>query len=233
MTTWAEVEAVLLAGGLGTRLRSEIPDRPKVLAPVGGRPLLDLLLDEVRRLGIRRAILALGWGADRVESHLRAHPRTDLEILTSVEPSPLGTGGAARLAASRATLEDLLVVNADTLLSLDDAFLEFHRSRPARATILAARVDDASRFGRIEADGDGRVLRWDEKPRAGGGCVNAGWALIRREALLSLPADRPLSLEREVYPSWCGRGLYAKTGTFRFLDIGTPESYRRAGEFVR
>lgn len=231
-----DVDVVVLAGGLGTRLGSLAAGRPKVMAPVAGRPLLDHLLDSLRRQGARRVVLSLGHLHEVVERHVAGRAPAGLEVLASVERRPLGTGGGLRAAWRLLRSKDVLVLNGDSLVRADlGRFLAFHRRRKARVSILLSRVDDVSRFGRVRSDGRGRVRGFLEKDGAGprAGYVSAGVYLFRREALRSIPPRREVSLERDVFPRLVGRSFYALRGRHPFIDIGTPSAYRRADAFVR
>jgi NDP-sugar pyrophosphorylase family protein len=213
-------DTVILAGGRGTRLGGPVP---KPLMPVAGRPFLDHLLARVGG----RVILALGHGADLFAAY------ADRAVL-SIESEPLGTGGALRLALAHIRTEDVLVLNGDTFVDTDLASLvNVHRSRGDAITLLAVTVDDAARYGRVDTSAAGDVLRFVEKGASGPGAVNAGVYVFRRDAIESIDAGRAVSLEREVLPSWIGRGLRAAVRPCRFIDIGTPEAYGAAENFFR
>jgi D-glycero-alpha-D-manno-heptose 1-phosphate guanylyltransferase len=229
----SEVTGAILAGGLGTRLRARIADRPKVLAPVRGRPYLAYLLDQLAAAGVRRAVLLTGFLAEQVrETFGDAHAGMRLDY--SVEPEPLGTGGALRRALPYLTSPTCLLLNGDSFCEapLPD-FADFHRRQAADASLVLSRSEDCSRFGRVHFEAGGRVVRFEEKPPDGGaGWINAGVYLLQRASIAEVPPDRPLSLERDLLPSWLGRRrLCAFPCPGRFLDIGTPESYARAEAF--
>lgn len=231
----ANVTAAILAGGLGTRLRSRIADRPKVLAPVHGRPYLSYLLDQLATAGVRRVVILTGYRAEQVRAAFGAE-YAGMRLAYSAEPTPLGTGGALRHALRYIPAATCLLLNGDSYcdVPLSD-FREFHACQVADASLIVTRQDDCSRFGRIHVDPDGRIVRFEEKPQGEGpGWVNAGIYLIQRALIEEVPAERPLSLERDLLPGWLGSRLL---GAFlcrgRFLDIGTPESYSRAEAFFR
>jgi len=230
----AGLDVVLLAGGRGTRLQSLPGDVPKPLREVRGRPFLSYLLEQVRSAGARRAVLALGYRPDAFRDLVRREASDRFDVAISVESSPLGTGGALRAALPLLSTGSILAMNGDSYAATDLSRLAAaHRRRDARLTILLASVDDASRYGGVEIDPEGAVLRFTEKGRTGPGLVNAGVYLLRRAVIEEIPADRPVSLERELLPAQVGRGFYGESGTFPFLDIGTPESYRAADAFFR
>jgi NDP-sugar pyrophosphorylase family protein len=226
------VTAAILVGGLGTRLRSVVAGRPKVLAEVRGRPFLSYLLDQLAGAGIREAVLCTGYLGEQVRAAFGGSYR-GVRLAYSQEAAPLGTAGALRLAAPLLTSPAVLVLNGDSYCQADLAAMwRRHRDSKAAATILLARVEDTRRFGRVRTDDLGRVVRFEEKGGpAAAGWINAGIYLMDRGVLDSIPAGRAASLEKEVFPAWIGRGLWGHRGGGRFLDIGTPESYREAEVF--
>jgi len=228
----SSVTAAILAGGLGTRLRSVVADRPKVLAGIRGRPFLAFLLDQLADAGLRNAVLCTGYMGHEVRAAFGDSHR-GVRLAYSQEPAPLGTGGAIRLAAEQLASPSALVLNGDSYCQLDvGAFWADHCAAGSRATLALVRVDDASRFGQVELDPSHRILRFEEKgARTGAGWINAGMYLIDRQWIEAIPAGRAVSLEREVFPGWIDRGLRGWPGSGPFLDIGTPESYREADRF--
>lgn len=233
MSPLSGVTVAILAGGLGTRLRGAVPDRPKALAVVGGRPFLYHVLDQVASFGARRVVLCTGFEGDRIESEIGFRYR-DVDIAYSREPGPRGTGGALRLALPSLGSDPVLAMNGDSLCAADlGGFLDAHRSSGAPVSLLLARVPDASRFGAVELAPDGSVSRFLEKGGAAGeGWINAGVYLFRKALLESIPEGRALSLEREMFPAWAGSGMRGHRTDAPFIDIGIPESWREAGAFL-
>lgn len=227
------VTAAILAGGLGTRLRSRVADRPKVLAPVHGRPYLAYLLDQLAEAGIRRVVLLTGYRAEQIRSAFGAS-HAGMNLSYSTEPSPLGTAGALRWALPELRSSTVLLLNGDSYCeaSLPD-FWEFHCRQEADFSMILTRVEDCSRYGRVRLAADGRVRGFEEKSSAGGaGWINAGIYLLRRSLIETLPPGVPQSMERDLFPAWAGdKRCFGFTCTASFLDIGTPESYARAEEF--
>src|SRR4051794_13948716 len=165
-------EAIVLAGGRGERMRPLTDELPKSMLPLLGRPLLDYVLDTLRRAGVSRVVLACGYQAETIQRHFGTEA-DGLAVEYVIEPCPLGTGGALRLASERMTGE-FLALNGDQLLDADlRQLVDFHAERQARATLLLKRVEDASRYGFVELDEDGRVRRFLEKGVAGAALVNA------------------------------------------------------------
>ncbi len=227
------VTAAILAGGLGTRLRPVIADRPKVLAPVHGRPYLTYLLDQLGDFAIDEVVLLTGFGADQVRGTL-GESYAGMHLVYSKEPFPLGTAGALRWALPKLSAPTVLLLNGDSYCDIDLAeFRTFHDQRAADVSLILARVPGASRFGRVWTEMDGRVTRFEEKMEAPGTkWINAGIYLLARALVQETPVARPLSLERDLFPAWVQRlRFFGSRCDGRFLDIGTPEAYAEAERF--
>lgn len=220
-------EAIILAGGFGTRLRGIVDDVPKPLAAVAGRPFLAWLLDRLAAGGMRRCILATGYMADSIEQRIGAR-WNGMDIVYSVEPEPLGTGGAIRLAASLLQGDGAHVLNGDTLLEYAPAALEAAaRDAGSPMAMALALVDDVARYGAVDII-DGRAVAFREKGETGLGWINAGCYFLGDETLAVLPQGA-FSFEREVLQPRAASGEVAVcTTTAGFIDIGVPEDYRRA-----
>ena len=235
-TCLQNIDVVILAGGFGTRLRSVLSDRPKVLAPINGVPFLKCYLEWLRGFGARRIILSLGHLAGMVEEFVKSENWNGMEIVASVERTPLGTGGAVRACLPRLQSPAALVTNGDSVTRLDLCrFVEFHRAKAARVSMVLTHQSQVNASGLVGTDANGAVISFNEKPQPqnAGGYINAGLYLMQREAIAEIPGNQPMSLEQDVFPKCCGHGFYALKGEFPFIDIGTPESYQRAGEFFR
>lgn len=229
--TLADVSAIILAGGLGTRLGGVLPGVQKVVAPVAGRPFAAHLLRQLAAQGVRHVVLALGHHAEATAEALEPIARAlGITLDRSVESAPLGTGGSARLAMLRSRSDPALVMNGDSLVDVDlTALLDCFRSGgPGVVTLV--RVDDTARYGRVELDAAGRIAAFHEKRGTGPGLINAGVYLLSRAMLLSLPENRPSSLERDLLAR--ADRLLGLPVDGRFLDIGTPESLVMADEFA-
>jgi D-glycero-alpha-D-manno-heptose 1-phosphate guanylyltransferase len=221
-------EAIVLAGGFGTRLRGVVDDVPKPLAPVAGRPFLAWVLDRLAAGGMRRCILATGYLSELIEQRIGTRWQ-GMDIAYSVEPEPLGTGGAIRLAAGRLHGDAAHVLNGDTWLEYDPASLESAaRNAGMPMAIALARVDDVARYGAVAID-QGRVAGFREKGEAGPGWINAGCYFLGADALAALPARDAFSFEQDVLqPRVQAGAVGAFTATAGFIDIGVPEDYARA-----
>ena len=225
------ISALVLAGGLGTRLRSVVGDRPKVLAPVAGRRFLAYLLHQLADAGFEDVVLCTGYMGDQVRDAFGKRFRK-LNLLYSQEEQPLGTAGALRHALSLIPSETVAVLNGDSYCQADLAeFLSWHHDKRADASILLTEMPDTARFGAVETDSGDRIHRFGEKNTAGPGWINAGIYAISKRLLAGIPDGVAVSIERECFPQWMGNGLYGCRGGGRFLDIGTPESFAEAQRF--
>jgi len=225
---------VILAGGLGTRLRPAVADRPKGLAPVGGKPFLEIQIELLSDQGADRFVLCVGHLAGQIEAHFGDGSRWGVRIEYSLEQEQLlGTAGALRLAQPWLDPQ-ALVLNGDTYFALDyRRLVEHHRFERRRAgalaTIALARALDASRYGSVLLDATGRHLAgFAEKGSFAAGTarwLNAGAYLLERELIDRIPVDRPASLERDVFPEVLRNGgrIAALTSEELFFDIGTPD----------
>jgi NDP-sugar pyrophosphorylase family protein len=236
-----DIQAVILAGGLGTRLRGVVADKPKILAPVNGKPFVSYLFSQLIAVGIREAVLCTGYLGEQVEAAFGKKWKT-LNLLYSKEIQPFGTAGALRSALPFLKSEILLVMNGDSYFgcNLEEAFT-WHVSKKAAATILLTDVPNAARYGTVVVDADGKVLRFEEKnafskvgaQHAAPLQINAGIYFIKKDLLSSIPENRAVSIEKETFPGWVGKSLYGYRTDGAFLDIGSPESYASADVFLR
>ena len=222
-------EAVVLAGGLGTRLRSVVSDVPKPMAPVAGRPFLELLLGHLARNGFDRVVLSVGHLADVIQGHFGDAWR-GLALDYAREDVPLGTGGAIRESLARCSADHVHVFNGDTFLGLDCAETEALWVARGLPLIVGRQVADTARYGRIEVGAEGRILRFLEKSAAGGpGLINAGCYVLPREIVADFPARAHFSFETDYLRDAVERRhLLALRTDGEFIDIGTPEDYARA-----
>lgn len=219
---------LILAGGLGTRLRPLTETVPKVLVPALGRPFLDHLLEDLARQGAERFVISVGYLADQIEAHLGDGSDRGYRVEYVRETKPLGTGGAIARALPGLG-ETFVVVNGDTFLELDLAMLvERHSEGETPVTMAAARVPDRGRYGALGLE-RGRVVAFEEKrPGAGPGWINGGVMAMDRELFDGAP-DGPFSLESDWLPSFLGRIAVFKTEGF-FVDMGTHETLETLDE---
>ena len=226
-------DAIILAGGMGTRLRTVLPKRQKVVAPVAGEPFLSRILRNLQIAGVTRVVLALGYRADDVIEAMGSLVPIGMTVIPSVEPQPLGTGGAIRHALTLIGSDDVLVANGDSVIDypLVD-LIEFHRQCQARVSMLLCEVADISRYGTVTLDAVGKVISFQEKQARnhGPGIINAGIYMMARTLIEDFP-KRPHALESEILPGLCGHGLFGLATRAPFIDIGTPDDYGQAAKF--
>jgi D-glycero-alpha-D-manno-heptose 1-phosphate guanylyltransferase len=227
-------DAIILAGGLGTRLRAVLPDRQKVIAPVAGEPFLSRILRNFQIAGVTRVVLALGYRADDVIEAIGSLVPAGMTVIPSVEPQPMGTGGAIRRALALIGTDEVLVANGDSVIDypLGD-LIEFHRRCHSRATLLLCEVPDISRYGAVAFDATSKKILSFEEKQVGNhypGIINAGVYMMARTLIEGFP-ESPHALETEILPRLCGHGLYGLDTRAQFIDIGTPEDYVKATKF--
>lgn len=222
-------EAVILAGGFGTRLSHVVSDVPKPMAPVYGRPFLCYLLDRLVDAGIRRVVLATGYLHEVIETYFGATYR-GTELIYSNEDTPLFTGGAIRQAAEKIQAEDFVVLNGDTLFDIDFRKLyDFHVLNHAHLSIALRHVSDTSRYGSVSCLND-RIVAFSEKTDSrGAGEINGGIYAIHRNWLTNLDLPTKFSFEKELMQPLAGDPhFYGLSFKDYFIDIGVPEDYFRA-----
>jgi NDP-sugar pyrophosphorylase family protein len=224
-----DIQAILLVGGMGTRLRSVVPSAPKPLAAVGDRPFLELLIHQLRSQGIRHLVMCTGYLAEQVEAEFGDGHDWGVTIQYSKESQPMGTAGAVKLAQPYLQgARDFLVLNGDSFAEVDFAGLVgFHREHRGLASMAVLQVQDASRYGTVQVGPGLRVTGFVEKGKSGPGPVNAGIYVFDQSVLKHIP-EGPASLEKDVFPQLLDRGVYALEQPGMFIDIGTPEDYARA-----
>jgi D-glycero-alpha-D-manno-heptose 1-phosphate guanylyltransferase len=221
------VEAIVLAGGFGTRLKQVVPDVPKPMAPVAGRPFLEIVLSLLGRKGFRRVILSLGYMAENFVSYF-GDRFEGMELEYEIEHVPLGTGGAVRQAMERCRSDHVFVLNGDTYLDLEAGEIEAHWQKRHVPIIVARAVSDTARYGRLNTVGD-RVVGFVEKGVTGPGLINAGCYVLPGDILAGFAFGRPFSLETDFLAKAVGTqrfDLFVTKG--HFIDIGVPDDYARA-----
>ena len=229
-TAQQDTPALLLVGGMGTRLQSVLPSTPKPLARVGNMPFLELLVMQLRSQGIRRIVMCTGHLASQIEQEFGDGRKWDVAIDYSQESQPLGTAGAVKLAEGYLKqASDFLVMNGDSFLELDlRQFIQFHREHGGLVSLAVRKVPDAARYGTVHMDANHRVVGFSEKTGASApGVINGGVYVFNRAVLDQVPQG-PASFEKDVFPQVLEQGVYALEQHGMFIDIGTPEDYARA-----
>lgn len=219
------LSAVVLCGGLGTRLRPVVADRQKTMARVGEKPFLEILMDWATGRGVRRFVLCTGYKGEQIEDYFRSN-RKDLDISYSAETSPLGTGGAVRNGLPLLGGQSALILNGDSFCPLDlTAFHDFHTKSAGAASLAVVQPGPRRDGGFLEVGPGGRVLSFDEREYRPGRVLNAGVYFLEPEALASIPPGQS-SLEKDVLPRLLDRRVFAWTAPAPLFDIGTPQRWR-------
>jgi mannose-1-phosphate guanylyltransferase len=231
------MEALLLVGGLGSRLRSELGYLPKPMVDVGGRPFLERLMINLRSYNIRSIVLAVSYGRELIESHFGDGAALGVSIRYSREAEPLGTGGALRNALPLLRGDHIVVVNGDSFVDVDyDDLLRFHRMHGKRLTIVAVHRSDCRDFGRLRIS-DNRIALFLEKDHSdpSAGYINGGAYIFDRLLVDSIPAGAVRSLEMDVFPSLLTNGecIPVYCSDRYFMDLGTPERLQQMREDFR
>ena len=225
------MEAIVLAGGFGTRLRQVVADVPKPMAPIAGRPFLDILLGSLAKKGFSRVVLSLGFMAEKISNHFGTR-FVGLDLAYVVEDTPLGTGGAIRLALEACTQDHVFVFNGDTYLDLEVQSLEQQWQAKRHPIVVVRQVPDTTRYGRLVVDG-GHITSFAEKGISGPGLINAGCYVLATDALAKFPLNHPFSIETDYLSPEVARvtvEVFETEGVF--IDIGIPEDYARAQTFL-
>ncbi len=229
------ITAVILAGGMGTRLRPVVSDRPKILAEIHGRPFITFILDQIAMVGgISDVILCTGYMADAVRSTL-GNTYKELNILYSEEKSPLGTGGALRHSLPKIRSKYALIMNGDSYTECNlEEYVQWFFEQDIKASLLITEVEDGDRFGKVEIAHNGMVRAFREKEVGlGGGWINAGVYILKTSLINTIPEGVPYSIEQDFFPKLTEGILYGYRVQSPFLDIGTPESFAMAGDFFK
>lgn len=233
MTDRDNITAIILAGGSGSRLKTLVSDRQKVVAEINGRPFLNLLLTQIERFGIKKAVICTGYMSETVDAVVKKY-NGPVEISCSLEEVPLGTGGAVKKALPLVKTEYFMLMNGDSFLDLDEE--KFFQNIPRSKAIMAlAHVDDVSRYGAVVLGENKKINSFSEKGEySGPGLINAGISLISKELFAKYCPDMlKFSIETEFFPVLVEKNElsgFAQCGTF--IDIGIPEAYQKASQIL-
>lgn len=222
-------QAIILAGGLGTRLRAAVPDLPKCMAPVAGKTFVSYVIDYFQLQGINEFIFALGYKSEIIIDYIhQQYP--NLKAAFSIEQELLGTGGAIRLACRQATHENVLVLNGDTIFKIDlKKLCDFHLSSSADCTLSLKPMKDFDRYGVVELDGNNRISNFKEKQYYNSGLINGGVYALNVNAILNEALPDKFSFEKEYLESlYTSRKIFGQIQDGYFIDIGVPSDYDQA-----
>jgi len=223
------MQAVILAGGLGTRLKEVVKELPKPMAEINGRPFLEYLLDYLKNQGVNKVILSVGYKYELIQEYFKQNYR-GIELEYSVESYPLGTGGALKLALSKASEENCFIINGDTLFEVDLKRLEsFHLQKNSDITFSLKEMLDFERYGTVITNETGRITGFEEKKYKKYGLINGGVQIIRSNLFNSFDLEEKFSFEVDfIEKNYSGLNLYALAFDSYFIDIGIPEDYSRS-----
>ncbi len=224
------MEAIILAGGFGTRLQTVVNDVPKSMALINGRPFLEYLLDFLIIQGVTRAVLSVGYKRDVIRSHFKERYR-DIEIDYAVEEEPLGTGGGIRLSFWRINGDRAVVMNGDSLFRIDLPALEkAHLANKADATLALRKLSNTGRYGRVTLNRRRRITGFEEKnENTGPGLINGGVYIIEKMFLMEPDFRGKFSIEKDCFERYYGLArMFGFPFDGYFLDIGIPEDYHKA-----
>jgi len=220
-------DVVILCGGRGKRLREAVGDRPKVMAEIGGRPFLDILIDYAAAYGLKRFILCAGYKASYIADYYQG--RRDHTFVISKEDAPLGTAGAIKNAERFIITDPFIIMNGDSFCPVDlKGFLAFHKNKSAVASVAVVKAIETEDFGSIIMNSGQRVTAFKEKQDKQSAFINAGIYCFERQALPLIPPNTKMSLEYELFPELINRGLYGFISGKELFDIGTPQRYKQA-----
>ena len=223
---------MILSGGKGIRLRSVISSTQKTIVKVNGKPFLSYILDKINNSGLNNVVLCTGYKGESLKKTY-GNKYKNLNLIYSQEDRPLGTGGALRLGMEKLHSDYYIIFNGDSYINFN--LIDFiYRSIEAKTdiSICLANVKDISRYGQIKLDGD-RITEFKEKSfRSISGIINAGVYMIKKEVLQNLPFNRMLSIETDFFPKFIEKGIFGYLSKSEFIDIGTPESLKRAESFL-
>lgn len=222
-------EAIILAGGLGTRLRSAVPDLPKCMAPVAGKPFISYVVNYYRGQGISRFIFSLGYMHEVIEKYLQ-ESFADVNYICSIEDEPLGTGGAIVKATAFCETEDVLVLNGDTFFAVDVKSLsEFHSTTKAECTVCLKVMKKTDRYGVVETDANGRIVSFKEKKYYETSVINGGVYALNLPSFRMLKFPAKFSFEADYFERHYGqRSIYGILQPGYFIDIGIPDDFIKA-----
>jgi D-glycero-alpha-D-manno-heptose 1-phosphate guanylyltransferase len=226
------MEAVILAGGMGTRLRNAVPDLPKPMAPVDGKPFLGYLLEWLTEYPVSKIILSIGYKPEAITGYF-GNSFLGIPVEYVIEEEPLGTGGGIMRACRDVSESDFLVINGDTFFPIDLMKLySFHTWHGCFITVALKKMKDFSRYGSVEYN-DGKILQFHEKKLCHDGFINGGIYAINRRIMMSQHLPKVFSFEKEILEKSAGSGdLRGMIFDEPFLDIGMPEEYRRASDIM-
>ncbi len=223
---------IILAGGLGTRLKSVLPDTPKCLAPINDQPFLGLLINFLKKQGINNFIFSLGYKSEAVVEYLDENFR-NTNIYYSIENQQLGTGGAIKLALSKVSTDEVLVINGDTFFNNDlNLFYRFHQRNDSKFTIALTKVENNNRFGSVILNNEKEIISFSEKNLNPYALINAGQYILNKKVFLNYKTENIFSIELDFFQkNTAEKKIFGYEFISDFIDIGIPDDLIRAQTF--
>lgn len=223
------MEAIILAGGLGTRLRDSIPQLPKCMAPVAGKPFINFVIEEAQLQGITRFIFSLGYKHEAITTHLH-HQFPKLQYAVTIEDTPLGTGGAILAASELCKNDNSIVLNGDTLFRVDlKQLMNFHQQQEATCTLALKPMQHFNRYGVVKTDQHSRITAFEEKREVTAGFINGGVYALNNPRFRSLGLPEKFSFEKDFLEARLhSEKMMAMVQDKYFIDIGIPEDFQKA-----
>lgn len=227
-----EVDVLILCGGLGKRLRPCVNDRPKVLAEIGGRPFLEILISNLLRYGFKNIILSVGYMREEIKKYFGNKKMG--RLIFSEEEIPLGTGGAVKKAETLIKSSPFLVINGDSICKVDfGKFYDFHINKKAIMSMVLARSEASNDYGLITLDASNRITSFREKAvEVKDGLISAGIYLMQKDIFSYMPDKSCFSLECDFFPKIIKKDCYGFLSNNKLIDIGTPGRYKKAKQIL-
>ena len=227
-------EAIILAGGLGTRLQETVPDLPKCMAPVAGKPFISYVIDALRMQGIEHFVFSLGYKAEIIEDYLKEQ-YSSLSYSVAIEKEPLGTGGAIRLALQKTKTNNVLIANGDTLFKIKaEEFFALQKDQEAECVLALKLMKNFERYGVVDIKEKGRILSFKEKQYYKEGLINGGIYILNKEKFFSRSFPQKFSFEKDYLEAlYKEANFYGGIQNGYFIDIGIPEDYNKAQEDLK
>ncbi len=227
-------ECIILAGGLGTRLRDEVSDLPKCMAPVAGKPFLHWVIQYLLLQNVQSFVFSLGYMHQKIQDYIHAD-YAKLHVQFSVENEPLGTGGAIKLAMAKCKEENVLVLNGDTLFEINiSALFEKHIHSKAACTLALKPMQHFERYGSVLLNNDAQIIAFEEKKLTQSGLINGGVYLINNPIFSTILFPEKFSFEKDFLESQINSlKLMAVINDGYFIDIGIPEDFKKANEEIK
>jgi D-glycero-alpha-D-manno-heptose 1-phosphate guanylyltransferase len=225
-----QTECIILAGGLGTRLRSAVPDLPKCMAPISGKPFLAYLIDYLLAQQVTKFIFSLGYMHEAIEDFIKSnYPQIQYQI--ALESEPLGTGGAIRLACDYATEENVIVLNGDTMFRVDiQSLLKYHTNKKSDCTLSLKTMHQFDRYGVVETDDENNITSFKEKKKYESGNINGGVYALHVSSFKSILFPEKFSFEKDYLEKYFNQiKMVGYLVDGYFIDIGIPEDFEKAG----